>query len=174
MRKATTLALAALALAAFAWGVQPRLWEDFERVNFPTKGWYTDGNETVWTRGSGTYNYYARGNLVVENGDSWACLVTRDFPLKTSGEINLRVKYIAGFQGDGDGTSTVAFRRGTTELWSKALTAPMAWTKLNTTLGPYAKGDDYNLQFTVTGTTTSNPCGMTMYVPGQSPPNSQA
>ncbi len=155
MKKAMMLALALLVLAAVAAGVEPRLWENFERVNFPPKGWDTLGNETVWSRGAGTHNYYARGNLVVERGSSWASLVTRDFALETSGKINLRVLYIAGVQGYGDGARTVALRRGTNVLWKKKLTAPRNWTKLNETLGPYRKGDDFNLEFKLTGTTVS-------------------
>jgi hypothetical protein len=164
MNKVMTAALAALALAAVALGVQPRLWEDFERVNFPPRGWYTEGNETVWSRGASTYDYYARGNLTVETGSSWASLVTRDFPLKTSAEINLRLHYIAGYTGDGSGKSTVALRRGTTEVWSKDLKAPVAWTRLNTTLGPYKRADNYNLRFTVTGTASRSLLTAWLYV----------
>jgi hypothetical protein len=163
MRKVLTLTLASLTATVVVRGVEPRLWEDFERVNFPPKGWHTEGNDTVWSRGASTYDYYARGNLTVETGSSWACLVTRNFPLKTSGQINLRLEYIAGFQGSGDGKSTVALRRGTTELWDKNLKAPMAWTKLNTTFGPYAKGDNFNLQFKVTGAASSSMLTVWLY-----------
>jgi hypothetical protein len=157
MKKIMTLALASFALAAVAgvWAVEPRLWEDFERKNFPPQGWRTEGNETVWTRGAGTHNYYARGNLVVERGSSWASLVTRDFALAASGKINLRVLYIAGLQGYGDGARTVALRRGTNVLWKRELTAPGSWTKLNETLGPFRRGGDFNLEFKVTGSTSS-------------------
>ena len=164
MRKVTTVALVALALAAVAQGVEPRLWEDFERVHFPPQGWYTEGNETVWSRGASTYDYYARGNLTVESGSSWACLVTRDFPLKTSAEINLRLHYIAGYKGDGSGKSTVALRRGTTELWSRELRAPVAWTRLNVALGPYKKADNYNLEFKVAGTASRSLLTVWLYV----------
>ena len=164
MRKVMTLALASLSVVAVVRGVEPRLWEDFERVNVPPKGWYTEGNETVWSRGASTYDFYARGNLTVESGSSWACLVTRDFPLKTSAEINLRVHYIAGYKGDGSGKSTVALRRGTSELWNKELKAPIAWTRLNATLGPYKKADNYNLQFTVTGTASRSLLTAWLYV----------
>lgn len=164
MKKVIMMAATLLVVVAVAQGVEPRLWEDFERVNFPPKGWYTEGNETVWSRGASTYDYYARGNLTVETGSSWASLVTRDLPLKTSGEINLRVHYIAGYTGDGSGKSTVALRRGTTEVWSLELRAPVAWWKLNTTLGPYKKADNYNLRFTVTGTASRSMLTAWLYV----------
>ncbi|UCH77447.1 MAG: hypothetical protein JSU81_06825 [Candidatus Coatesbacteria bacterium] len=151
MRKVLTLALATLGVAAGVRGVEPRLWEDFERADFPPPGWHTEGKETAWTRGAGTNNHYARGNLVVERGTSWASLVTRNFALKTSGQITLRLHYIAGLQGDGEGKRTVTLRRGTNELWKTELTAPWSWTKLKVTLGPYRRGDNYNLEFKVTG-----------------------
>jgi hypothetical protein len=155
MRKILTLALATLGVVAGVRGVEPRLWEDFERLDFPPQGWYTQGNETVWSRGAGPYNHYARGNLVVERGSSWASLVTRDFALKTSGQITLRLHYIAGLQGDGEGESTVTLRRGTIGRWEIALSAPRAWTKLKMTIGPYEKADNYNLEFRVRGVTLS-------------------
>jgi hypothetical protein len=164
MRRVMALTLAALAAAFVARAGELRLGEDFERTQFPPAGWYRQGNETAWSRGTGPYNCYARGNLTVEQGSSWASLVTRAFALQTSGKVNLRMRYIAALAGPGEGKSTVAFRRGVNELWKMGLHAPVTWTSLTATFGPYAKGDNFNLLFKVTASTSSSMVTAILYV----------
>jgi hypothetical protein len=93
--------------------------------------------------------------LVVEVGGSSATLVTRDFGLNASGKINVRLDYIAGLQGFGEGSSTVTLKRGTSELWEKELSAPGSWTGLNKNLGPYARRGNYRVEFKIAGSTSS-------------------